>query len=144
VVEEELEKARPLVANKPVALELVVESDFRLVAPRRVVSVLISNLLRNACYYTDAGAVRVRVAFGEIRVEDTGIGMSPEQLERVFEPFWRADTQRAGGQGIGLSIVQRLSRRFGWPVHLASEAGKGTVATVRFPQAEPPSDEDLD
>lgn len=144
VVEEELEKARPLVANKPVALELVVESDFRLVAPRRVVSVLISNLLRNACYYTDAGAVRVHVAFGEIRVEDTGIGMSPEQLERVFEPFWRADTQRAGGQGIGLSIVQRLSRRFGWPVHLASEAGKGTVATVRFPQAEPPSDEDLD
>jgi signal transduction histidine kinase len=100
--------------------------------------VLISNLVRNACYYTDSGHVRIRVRFGEIRIEDTGIGMSPEQLERVFEPFWRADTARVGGQGIGLSIVQRLSSRFGWPVHLASESAKGTIATVSFPQAEPP------
>jgi signal transduction histidine kinase len=138
IVEDELEKARPLVANKPVALELDLEADFKLVAPRRVVSVLISNLVRNACYYTDSGHVRIRVRFGEIRIEDTGIGMSPEQLERVFEPFWRADTARVGGQGIGLSIVQRLSSRFGWPVHLASEAAKGTIATVSFPQAEPP------
>jgi signal transduction histidine kinase len=80
----------------------------------------------------------VHVRFGEIRIEDTGIGMTPEQLAKVFEPFWRADTERVGGQGIGLSIVQRLSSRFGWPVHLSSESGKGTVASVSFPQAEPP------
>lgn len=138
VVEDALEQARPLVANKPVALELRLDADFQLLAPRRVVSVLLNNLIRNACYYTDAGHVRVHVGFGEIRIEDTGIGMSPDQLAKVFEPFWRADISRQDGQGIGLSIVQRLSQRFGWPVHLDSEAGKGTVATVRFPQATAP------
>jgi signal transduction histidine kinase len=137
MVEDALEQARPLVANKSVTLELVAGGDFQLVAPRRVVSVMLNNLIRNACYYTNEGHVRVHLAFGEIRIEDSGIGMSPEQLERVFEPFWRADISRQGGQGVGLSIVQRLSQRFGWPVHLASEAGQGTQATIRFPQAEP-------
>lgn len=136
VLEEELEKAAPLVANKPVRLHLEVLADFRLCAPRRVVSVLLSNLIRNACYYTDQGEVRVRIALGEIVIEDTGIGMTPEQLERIFEPFWRADTKRTEGQGIGLSIVQRLSERFGWPIRLESKAGHGTCAIVSFPQAE--------
>ncbi len=139
IVEEALEQARPLVANKPVELELALSADFQLLAPRRVVSVLLNNLIRNACYYTDTGHVRVCVAFGEIRIEDTGIGMSAEQLAKVFEPFWRADISRQDGQGIGLSIVQRLSQRFGWPVHLASEAGRGTVATVSFPEARVPN-----
>ena len=138
VVEEVLEQARPLVANKPVTLELQLDADFQLMAPRRVISVLLNNLVRNACYYTNEGSVRLHVLPGEIRIEDTGIGMSPEQLSRVFEPFWRADISRQDGQGIGLSIVQRLSQRFGWPVHLASEAGKGTVATVQFPPVESP------
>ena len=137
VVEEVLEQARPLVANKPVTLELQIDADFQWMAPRRVVSVLLNNLVRNACYYTDRGHVRLHVLFGEVRIEDTGIGMSPDQLARVFEPFWRADISRKDGQGIGLSIVQRLSQRFGWPVHLTSEAGKGTVARVEFPQAQP-------
>jgi signal transduction histidine kinase len=97
--------------------------------------VLLSNLLRNACKYTDAGQVRVRVRYGEVLIEDSGIGMTREQLAHAFEPFWRADIQREG-QGIGLSIVQRLSQRFGWPVTLDSEAGTGTTARVQFPQAQ--------
>lgn len=135
VVEEELDKARPLVGNKPVVLSMDLQTDFRLEAPRRVVSVLLSNLIRNACYYTDAGHVTVRIAGDEIIVEDSGIGMTPEQLARVFEPFWRADIARQDGQGVGLSIVQRLSQRFGWPVRMESTAGQGTRARVHFPQA---------
>lgn len=138
MVEDAIEQAAPLVANKPVTLELVLETDFHLLAPRRVVSVMLNNLIRNACYYTNSGHVRVHVDHGEIRIEDTGIGMSPEQLAKVFEPFWRADISRQDGQGVGLSIVQRLSQRFGWPVRLASEAGKGTVATIQFPKAHSP------
>lgn len=141
VVEDEIEKARPLVGNKPIILDMEIVTDFQLLAPRRVVSVLISNLIRNACYYTDAGHVRVRISFGEISIADTGIGMSAEQLERMYEPFWRGDMARNEGQGIGLSIVQRLSQRFGWPVRLESESGKGTTATVSFPQAEVPGHE---
>lgn len=140
MVEDALERARPLVANKPVELKLFIAADFQILASRRVVSIMLDNLVRNACYYTDVGHVRVHVAFDEIRIEDTGIGMSPEQLAKVFQPFWRANISRQDGQGIGLSIVQRLSQRFDWPVHLTSEAGRGTLATVHFPQATSPEE----
>jgi signal transduction histidine kinase len=100
-----------------------------------VFAVLFGNLLRNACRYTDAGSVTVRVQPGKLVIEDTGIGMSPEELTRVFDAFYRGGQQREGGHGIGLNIVQRLSERFGWPVTLESEVGKGTRATVVFPKA---------
>ncbi len=134
VVAEEVEKARPLVGNKPVQLHFVSEDDFELHAPARVLSVLLSNLLRNACHYTDEGSVTVTLRRGSIAVADTGVGMSPEELARVFEPFYRAGDRNKDGQGIGLSIVQRLSQRYNWPVTLESQPGRGTVATIRFPQ----------
>lgn len=137
VVEEEVEKARELVANKPVALHLVKEADFNLHAPARVLSVLLSNLLRNACNYTDVGSVTVFLRHGSIAVSDTGVGMSQDELARVFEPFYRGGDRKKDGQGIGLSIVQRLSQRYGWPVRLESTPGKGTVATISFPLLPP-------
>jgi signal transduction histidine kinase len=137
VVEEEVEKARVLVAGKPIELRLVKEDDFHLHAPARVLSVLLSNLLRNACHYTDEGSVTVILRRGSIAVADTGVGMTPDELARVFEPFYRAGDRKKDGQGIGLSIVQRLSQRYGWPVRLESEAGKGTVATISFPLLPP-------
>ncbi len=137
VVSEEVDKARLLLAAKPVRLDLVLESDFGLHAPARVLSVLLGNLLRNACHYTDAGSVTVTVRQGAISVTDTGVGMDSEALARVFEPFFRAGDRKKEGQGIGLSIVQRLSRRYGWPVRLESEPGRGTTATIRFPQVTP-------
>ena len=137
VVEEEVEKARVLVATKPVELRLVKEDDFHLHAPARVLSVLLSNLLRNACHYTDEGSVTVYLRRGSIAVADTGVGMTPDELARVFEPFYRGGDRKKDGQGIGLSIVQRLSQRYGWPVRLESEAGKGTVATISFPLLPP-------
>ncbi|HEX4854443.1 HAMP domain-containing sensor histidine kinase [Arenimonas sp.] len=137
VVEEEVDKARVLVATKPVELRLVKEDDFHLHAPARVLSVLLSNLLRNACHYTDQGSVTVYLRRGSIAVADTGVGMTPDELARVFEPFYRGGDRKKDGQGIGLSIVQRLSQRYGWPVRLESEAGKGTVATISFPLLPP-------
>ncbi len=137
VVAEEVEKARLQLTGKPVELELVLESDFGLHAPARVLSVLLGNLLRNACHYTDEGRVTVTVRRGAISVSDTGVGMSAEELARVFEPFFRAGDRKKDGQGIGLSIVQRLSQRYGWPVRLESEPGRGTTATIRFPQVTP-------
>jgi signal transduction histidine kinase len=61
--------------------------------------------------------------------------MSDDELSKVFEPFYRAGDRRKDGQGIGLSIVRRLSERYGWPVTLDSEPGRGTTATIRFPSA---------
>ena len=74
---------------------------------------------------------------GAIAVADTGVGMSADELGRVFEPFVRVGDRKKDGQGIGLSLVRRLSTRYGWPVTLESEPGRGTVATVRFPGASP-------
>jgi len=140
VVRDELEKVRPLIADKPIELVLDEQAAFMLHAPPRVLSVLLGNLLRNACLYTDRGEVRVRVLPGELRIEDTGVGMTPDELEKVFEPFYRAEhgsdsLRRSEGHGIGLSIVRRLSQRFGWPVRMESTAGAGTVVRVTFPTA---------
>lgn len=133
VVCEELDKVRPLLAGKPVELLLKQEADMDLHAPPRVLSVLLGNLLRNACHHTDQGTITVTVRRASVVIDDTGIGMSPEELVRVFEPFFRAGDRRVGGQGIGLSIVRRLSDRYGWPVRLSSEPGKGTTAVISFP-----------
>jgi len=137
VVRDEVDKARLLLAGKPIEIRCVQEQDFRLLAPPRVLSVLLGNLLRNACHYTDAGRVTVQVLEGAIAVTDTGVGMSADELGRVFEPFVRVGDRKKDGQGIGLSLVRRLSTRYGWPVTLESEPGRGTVATVRFPAASP-------
>jgi len=93
---------------------------------------VVSNLVRNACNYTDEGRVDVFVEHDRVRVHDTGIGMSPEALEKAFEPFYRAEPDRPQGTGLGLSIVRRLCDRFGWKVTLTSQPGKGTEATVIF------------
>ena len=95
---------------------------------------MLGNLLRNACHYTDAGTVMVAVRAGRrIDIADTGVGMDAEELARVFEPFYRGGDRSRDGQGIGLSIVRRLSQRYGWTVSLESAPGQGTTATVRFP-----------
>ncbi|KAA2283677.1 sensor histidine kinase [Arenimonas fontis] len=137
VVAEEVDKARLLLAGKPVVLELERAGDFRLHAPPRVLAVLLGNLLRNACHYTDAGKVSVGIRPGQITVADTGIGMSEAELARAFDPFFRGGDGRREGQGIGLTLVRRLADRYGWPVRLDSTPGQGTVATIRFPEASP-------
>jgi len=133
--QEELERAADLVSGKPVELVYAQTAQFSLHAPPRVFSVLLGNLLRNACVYTERGSVTLTVGGGWIEVADTGPGMGPEELALAFQPFYRAQSQVSGGHGVGLSIVKRLSDRFGWPVELASEPGRGLRATIRFPNA---------
>ncbi len=137
VVHDEIDNARALLGRKPVELKIDEAAEFTLRAPPRVFAVLFGNLLRNACHYTDNGSVTVRIQAGRIVIEDTGVGMNREELDHVFDAFYRGGDQRHGGHGIGLNIVRRLSERFGWPVKLESEAGKGTRATVSFPKAAP-------
>jgi signal transduction histidine kinase len=137
VVREEMEKARPLLADKPVDLVLEDAGDFALHASPRVLAVMLGNLLRNACHYTDVGRIVVRIERDQVRIEDSGVGMTPDELERAFEPFFRGGERRDGGQGVGLTIVRRLADRFGWPVALESEHGRGTRATLRFPNPQP-------
>jgi signal transduction histidine kinase len=97
--------------------------------------VLLGNLLRNAFAYTDAGEVTVDVGAASVVIRDTGVGIAPGQVEVMYRPFVRGDAGRRGGHGVGLTIVRRLSDRFGWPVTIDSSLGVGTRVEIRFPEA---------
>ncbi len=109
--------------------------------PTRLRQVLI-NLLGNAVKFTEQGAVTltVRRQAGEDRVldfevSDTGIGMSPEQLSRIYHPFMQADTsttRRFGGTGLGLAITRRCVDILGGTISVRSAPGTGTAFTVRL------------
>ena len=122
-------------SDKPV--ETGLEADCRLVvqAPEQAVSAVIGNLLRNAFSYTDHGRIRVVIRPRHLIIEDSGVGMSEQAIEEAFRPYFRADPQRAGGHGVGLTIVRRFSERYGWPVEISSRPGRGTRVKVGFPSA---------
>jgi len=108
-------------------------------------SQIISNLVGNAIKFTETGgrvqvALRLDIASSEnrlqIRVSDSGIGMSPEELGRVFEEFSQADnsiSKRYGGTGLGLAICKRLTDLMHGKITLESKEGQGTVALVSIP-----------
>lgn len=103
---------------------------------------LIMILLDNAVKFTDRGGeVRVRVSLRQgaptFAVEDTGIGIRPDDLSRVFQRFFRGDTARSrtDGAGLGLSIASWIAREHGAEISLTSELGRHTRVVVTFPRA---------
>jgi signal transduction histidine kinase len=112
------------------------------VDPMRLRQILL-NLLSNACKFTKEGDVTLRARkvadsrhWVELAVADSGIGMTPEQLSRLFQEFSQAEASTAkkyGGTGLGLAITRKLARMMGGDVTVTSEPGKGSVFTVRLP-----------
>jgi two-component system, OmpR family, phosphate regulon sensor histidine kinase PhoR len=111
---------------------------------RQHLSQLIDNLIDNAIKYTPEKGliqVRVRVEGNEMvfEVEDSGIGISPQYQERVFERFYRVDKARSqslGGTGLGLSIVKNIAERHSGKVSVISQLGVGSIFTFRMPLAQ--------
>ncbi len=132
IVLDEADNARGLLIGKHVDLAVTCNAKPRLHAPPRVMHVVVSNLLRNACNYTDEGSIDVILEQDRIIVRDTGLGVSEDAMAHAFEPFYRADPSRQQGTGLGLSIVRKLCDRFGWKVELDSTLGRGTTASIRF------------
>jgi signal transduction histidine kinase len=93
----------------------------------------------NAINYTnDGGLIWVRLAEGvnglaTIRIEDTGIGIAPDQMEQIFEPFFRAKEGSGVGTGLGLSISKEIVEAHGGLLNVESEEGKGSVFIVTLP-----------
>lgn len=139
IIEKEVERARPLLEGRPVSISVQDNGAPELFAPRHVLNVMVGNLLSNATRYTERGQITVVLAPDRIEVRDSGIGMDPDALSKAFDPFFRVDTERLEGKGIGLSIVRRLGERFGWPVSLSSTLGEGTTAVIHFPATTDPS-----
>ena len=110
---------------------------------RRLLYEIIFNLCDNAIKYnTDGGRVQVTVTkeneTAAVTVRDTGIGIPPDQQDRVFERFYRVDkshSKASGGTGLGLSIVKHAVQYHHGTIHLQSEVGKGTEIRVTFPLA---------
>ncbi len=135
LIAEEMERARPLAADKPVTSAMRSTHRLFLEAPEKVLSILLGNLLRNAFSYTDAGEVVVEIGEGRVSIRDTGVGIAAEKIEEMFRPFVRGEDNRRGGHGVGLTIVRRLSDRFGWPITITSQPGVGTTVEIQFPGA---------
>lgn len=112
---------------------LVISTD------RTLLSQLLQNLLGNALKYTDHGTVKLLCKREQdgitITVEDTGIGIPADKLERIFDEYYQVDTHgsKRMGVGLGLAIVKEVSRLLGFSVRISSELGKGTYASVRIP-----------
>jgi PAS domain S-box-containing protein len=149
LVDEVVATARPLVEKN--ANRLVVE-----VAPQpgtmradlTKVRQMLLNLLSNASKFTERGTITLAIererdeaSGGEavvLRVSDTGVGMTPAQMDRLFEAFAQAEastTSKYGGTGLGLAITRHFSQMMGGDVTVQSELGKGSTFSVRLPAA---------
>jgi signal transduction histidine kinase len=103
------------------------------------------NLMSNANKFTERGTITIDARQAQengrdwviIAVGDTGIGMTPQQMGKLFQEFSQADastTRKYGGTGLGLAISKRFCQMMGGDITVASELGKGSVFTVRLPR----------
>ena len=131
-----------LLVNKPVELILEVEDDLPALKADQVrVLQMLNNLLSNAIKFTTAGEISLRANldnhdFIRLEVEDTGVGISKDDLEVIFDEFQQADnssTRTTHGSGLGLAITRRLVQIHGGSIHVESELGKGSIFTIRLP-----------
>jgi two-component system phosphate regulon sensor histidine kinase PhoR len=129
-------------AERTVALRNLVPTNAQVTAdPHRLVQML-TNLIDNAIKFNrEGGTVTIeheRNGFDRISVTDTGEGIPPQHLDRLFERFYRVDRARSrdlGGTGLGLAIVKHLAKAHGGEVSVISRIGEGTQFTVELPQS---------
>jgi signal transduction histidine kinase/DNA-binding response OmpR family regulator len=142
---------RPVVEKNQNLLEVKCPPDVGTIhADLTRVRQILFNLLSNAAKFTQRGRVGLEVSprlvqgepWIEFAVADTGIGLSPEQQRRLFQTFSQADpstSRKYGGTGLGLVISRRFAQMMGGDIHLQSEAGRGSIFTVRLPRHASPS-----
>jgi signal transduction histidine kinase len=144
LVDEIAAVVRPLADRKRNALVTSCPSDAGAMhADQTKVRQALFNLLSNACKFTEAGTVTLAVRrepgpapWIVFEVADTGIGMSEEQMGRLFQDFTQADAataRRYGGTGLGLALSRRLCRLMGGDITAASAPGRGSTFTIRLP-----------
>lgn len=113
---------------------VVVEGD------RALLGRLLTNLVGNAYRYgRENGYIRVKVERADgcvlLSVEDNGVGIAPEQQEKVFNRFYQADAARSGeGTGLGLAMAREIARLHGGDIRVTSEPGKGSIFVFRMPE----------
>ncbi len=145
LIEEVVSTVRPLITKNANVISINRPDDLgSMCADITKVRQILFNLLSNACKFTELGTITldaVRETAGNIEnlsliVRDTGIGMTPGQMEKLFQPFTQADAQIAqkyGGTGLGLAITRRFCEMMGGEIRVTSEYGRGTAFMVKLP-----------
>jgi signal transduction histidine kinase len=144
LLEEVAATVRPMVTQNNNTLELSADPGLGgMRADATKLRQILLNLLGNAAKFTDGGRIVLAARRDEVdggrlvfAVRDSGIGMTPEQVQRLFQPFTQADastTRKYGGTGLGLTISRRFSQLMGGDITVESEPGAGTTFTVALP-----------
>lgn len=128
-----VERLAPLSERKQVDLRIEQKVLLSLNTAEVVLTIVLTNLIRNAINYTGSGQIVVAIHSDSIVVTDSGRGMNEDELARIFRPFERGNSNEPG-HGLGLAIVQRLCERSKWKIDVASEPGQGTQVQLRFPK----------
>ena len=105
------EQIEHALGNEQINLEVQQNCLLSIPAAEKVLNILFTNLIRNAFSYTPSGTIAITIDNKQVSVTDTGIGMNTQQLEHVFEPFYRAHAD-SDGYGLGLTIVKQLCTRY--------------------------------
>jgi two-component system sensor histidine kinase SenX3 len=145
VTAEVLDRTRTAAAAREVAVVVEGERDLTVYGSDSQIATAVSNLVENAIAYSDVRTqvtvtVRSSAEHIEIAVADQGIGIAPDDVDRIFERFYRADQARSrqtGGTGLGLAIVKHIASNHGGRVEVSSTLGGGSTFTLRLP-ARPP------
>jgi two-component system sensor histidine kinase SenX3 len=158
VVAEAVSRCQERATKRGVSLMLARTTHASVLGDRWQLADAVTNLVQNAINYSDERA-RVTLSilpvtadgdeFVEVKVSDNGIGIKPEDQERVFERFYRVDygrSRQSGGTGLGLSIVRHIANAHGGTVRVWSRPGQGSTFTMRLPAylGPEPADTDLD
>lgn len=135
----------PLAAEKGLSVNVRVERvPLKVVSDERKIRQVLTNLLSNAVKFTESGSIEVtaRQHDGEVHIEvrDTGIGISAENLDRIFEPFWQVEqsaTRRFGGTGLGLGVARKLAKLLEGRLEVESRVDEGSVFRLVLPAHTP-------
>jgi signal transduction histidine kinase/CheY-like chemotaxis protein len=145
MIDSSVAAVRPLLEKRLLALRVVVPTDLpEVLCDRTRIEQVILNLLSNAARFTEEGGIMIEAAQQDqhvlVSVTDTGSGVSPEDIERIFEPFWQGTDQLwrdKGGSGLGLSVSKRFVELHGGRMWLESELGVGTAFFFTLPISPP-------
>ncbi|MBL8151750.1 MAG: hypothetical protein JNN15_17640 [Blastocatellia bacterium] len=141
VVKEVTDLLKDPLAAKQILLEIKVAQDFTVYSDHKALEQILFNLIQNACNFNKpAGSITIEAEISErykiVKVSDTGIGIEPKHLPRIFERLYRVDDSRRrkdGGTGLGLAIVKHLVQSQGGTISVESFPTKGTTFTVSLP-----------
>lgn len=131
LLEREVEDARERAVAKGLSLTLECPTGLTVRSDGAKLARIVANLLGNAIKYTQMGGVTVRASATAIEIEDTGIGIPAEHLNKVFDAYVRLDATQPG-TGLGLAIVRGLARLLDAKLTMESETGRGTTVRVEL------------